>query len=124
MDEAKYEDSRRPAREARKDYHLRNIVLEEELCERVSRWHGGQDTMTYSLCSTGMNDFVSSSMCDAAADELMRPTKFARASEDQEDCDDLIATLQDLADYPDENTAEHMGCSTKDSGYATWLMDS
>ena len=59
----KYEDTRRPAREVRKDYHLRNIVLDEELCERVSQWHGGQSTMTYSLCSTGMNNFVSASMC-------------------------------------------------------------
>jgi len=118
----KYNDPRRPARETRKDYHLRNVVLEPELVERIFQWHGGQSTMTYSLASTGMSDFVSPSMCDAAADELMRPGKFPSSPEDQADCDDLIATLQDLADYPDENTAEYMGCSTTDSGYATWLM--
>jgi hypothetical protein len=118
----KYDDPRRTAREARKDYHLRNVVLDEELVERIFQWHGGQNTMTYSLASTGLNDFVSPSMCDAAADELAQAPKHPLSPEDEEDRHDLWATLQDLADYPDENTAEHMGCSTSDSGYATWLM--
>lgn len=67
-------------------------------------------------------ELVSPSMLDAAADELEQPGKFPLPPEDQADCDDLIATFRDLADYPDENTAEYMGCSTHDSGYATWLM--
>jgi len=118
----KYDDPRRPAREKREDYHLRNIVLEPELCQRVADWAGGTDCFVRSLCSNGWDDFVSASMCDAAADALMRPGKFPLDAELQADKDDLIATLQDLADYPDENTAEYMGCSTSHSGYATWLM--
>ena len=117
-----YTDKRREARETREDYHLRNIVLEPELVERIMQWHGGMNTMTYSLGSVGMSDFVSASMLDAAADELARPGKHPLPAEDEADCHDLWATLSDLADYPDENTAEHMGCSTTDSGYATWLM--
>ena len=119
----KYHDERLEERRARKDYHLRNIVMDEALTSRVFDWHGGQFTMTYSLASTGKGDLVSASMLDAAADELEVPSKHPVSAEDKEDCDDLIATLRDLADYPDEDTAERMGLYPHDSGYATWLMD-
>ena len=117
-----YTDERREAREAREDYHLRNIVMDEDLVQRVFDWHGGMYTMTYSLASTGLQDFVSASMLDAAADELARPPKHQLEPELEADRHDLWATLSDLADYPDENLASEMGCSTSDSGYATWLM--
>ena len=115
-----YTDERREAREAQKDYHLRNIVLDEELVERVFNWHSGMYSMMYSLASTGLHDFVSASMLDAAADELSR--RGCIRDEDEADHHDLWATLSDLANYPDENTADYMGCSTSDSGDATWLM--
>lgn len=118
-----YTDERREAREDREDYHLRNIIMDEELVQRAFDWHGGMYSMMYSLASTGLSDFVSASMLDAAADELARPTKHALEDEDEADRHDLWATLSDLADYPDENTAEYMGTSTSDSGYATWLME-
>lgn len=120
METYDYTDERREAREAREDYHLRNIVLDEELVQRVFDWHSGMYSMMYSLASTGLHDFVSASMLDAAADELSR-RGFVR-DEDAADHHDLWGTLSDLADYPYGDTADAMGCSTSDSGYATWLM--
>jgi hypothetical protein len=124
MEDTMTGDPRRPQREKRPTYHLRNIVLDLELVDRIDSWHGGMNTMVYSLASTGREELVSPSMCDAAADELEQPSKFPRDEETQADLDDLIATLRDLADYPDESTAEAYGLDSTDSGYATWLMDS
>ena len=118
-----YTDERREAREARADYHLRNIVMDEDLVRRCHEWHGGQYTMMYSLASTGQSDFVSQSMLDAAADELGRPGKFPVDDPGwHAEQHDLWCELSDLAHDPDESTAEACGCSTSDSGQATWLM--
>lgn len=122
----KYDDPRRPAREARKDYHLRNVLLPMELTDRLGAWEGwisGGPPPMYILGSNARaGELVSPSMLDAAADELEIPGKFPLPAEDQTDCDDLIATMRDLADYPDEDTAKSHGLETTDSGLATWLM--
>lgn len=112
----KYHDGRREAREARADYHKRDVAMEPELNQRVADWAGGTDCFVRGLCSNGWSHYVSPSMIDAAADALMRPGKFPLDAELQADCDDLIGTLQDLADYPGE---QRYG---DDSGYATHLM--
>lgn len=122
MAKDKYYDPRRARRERRPEYHLRNVILGEDLVEQLFAWHGGQNTYVYSLASVGMSNLVSPSMIDAAADELMRPGKYPLKAKYRREKDELIATLQDLADYPDEHTAEEAGLSTSDSGYATWLM--
>ena len=106
-----------------KEFHRRNLILPEELCTRVSHWHGGQSTMTYSLCSTGQSDYVSASMAEAAADELERPGKFPLSTELQADCDDLVGELRAFAAFASEHTTKEAGVGDVDSGYATWLME-
>lgn len=127
MSTDKYDDPRRPAREARADYHLRNILMETELVDRCAAWEawmsGGPPPMYILGSNARAGELVSASMLDAAADELEIPGKFPSSPEDQADCDDLIAQFRDLADYHAENTAEAHGLESTDSGYATWLME-
>ena len=101
------------------DYHKRNIELPHDVWERVNSWHGGQNSLTYSLVSLGMEDYVSCSMIDAAADELegaggKYDTPELRA--------DRLETAGLLRMVSFEDGREHRSSEGQESGYATWLM--
>lgn len=83
----------------------RDLVLPTELCTRVSEWHGGQWTPTYSLCSTGACDYVSPSMVEAAADELEGPAGPYDTPELRADREDLADELRLMVAYPEEYRA-------------------
>jgi len=101
------------------DYHLRNLILPEDYAERVLEWHGGQGSYAYSLGSTGMSNFVSASMIDAAVGELERDQGGSwMTKEQEEELEKLIGDLDMVARFSSEFTAEEAN-----SRYATWLME-
>lgn len=107
--------------------HRRNIILDQDLTERVSFWHGGQFTFTYSLCSCGLNDYVSVSMIKACISELESDLENWSTDTDFidkiEELEELIDDLSAIIANPDEHTTlAHTG-EDKDSGYATWLQE-
>ena len=51
-------------------WRQRQIILPEELVERLFQVHGGQGDPVYALASSGMRNLVSLSMMDAALDTL------------------------------------------------------
>lgn len=111
------------------EYHRRNVILPHEVRETLQGWTGGQSSMTYSLMSTGMNDYVSPSMIDAAVSELEYDLGKLKAKKDREskklakELEELIGELDGIARFSDEfSTLEYTG-EDKDSGYATWLME-
>jgi hypothetical protein len=125
------------AHEGDPDYHRRNVILpygeraDQSLALRVLDWHGGQNSMLYSLGSTGMSDYVSPSMIDAGVDELesiahkQKTTKKGHrlSKNDMRELKDLIGELDAVARFSSEFTTEEAGLGDVDSGYATWLME-
>jgi len=104
-------------------WRRRQIIMEPELVERVSEWHGGQSTPTYALASWGLHHFVSLSMIDAALRELKRTRARERqadarmTSEDRRSLRDLIGDLETLRTYWKESSAHEAGASQDDDGY-------
>ena len=83
---------------------IMDIILPSELCTRVSEWHGGQWTPTYSLCSTGMENYVSLAMVEAAAEELENVALGWEPGREELDADrlDLAGELRLILSYPEE----------------------
>ena len=83
----------------------RDLVLPTDLCTRVSEWHSGQWSATYSLCSTGACDYVSPTMIEAAADELEGSAGQYDTPELRADREDLAGELRLVLAYPEEYRA-------------------
>jgi len=83
----------------------RDLILPSELCTRVSEWHSGQWSATYSLSSTGAGDYVSPAMVEAAADELEGPAGRYDTPELRADREDLAGELRTMLAYPEEHRA-------------------
>ena len=83
----------------------RNLILPSDLCERVASWHGGQWSACYSLCSTGLCDYVSVAMLEDAADELEASAGKYDTPELRADREDLAGELRTMAAYPEEYQA-------------------
>ena len=89
-----------------KNSDTRDLILPTELCTRVSEWHGGMFTACYSLCSTGLSDYVSPAMVDAAADELEGLAGQYDTPELRADREDLAGELRTMLAYPEEHRAD------------------
>lgn len=83
----------------------RDLVLPSDLCRRVSEWHGGQGSDCYSLCSTGLSDYVSPAMVEAAADELEGPAGPYDTPEMRAERAALADDLRMVTAYPEEHRA-------------------
>ena len=82
---------------------IRDLILPTDLCTRVSEWHGGMWSACYSLCSTGMGDYVSLAMIEAAADELdLAATVNNNDPISRADCRDLEGELRAMLIFPEE----------------------
>jgi hypothetical protein len=81
---------------------IKDIILPSEICTRVSEWHGGMWTPTYSLCSTGLENYVSLEMVEAAADELEAPHGGSFPPWCDADREDLAGELRLILAYPEE----------------------
>ncbi len=114
-----------------KNYHRRNLIVDRDLVLRAMDWHGGQGSMVYSFASTGLEDYVSPSMIDAAVAELeadlvsnKKAPKDRRLNRKEvRELKDLIGELDAVARFSSEHTTKEAGVGDVDSGYATWLME-
>lgn len=114
----------RMAEPGQKAYHRRNIIVDRDLVLRAMDWHGGQGSMVYSFASTGLENYVSPSMIDAAVQELesdLRRTP--KGSDERKDLEGIIGELDSVARFSSEHTTKEHGLGDVDSGYATWLME-
>lgn len=97
-------------------YHRRNLILDPKLVEALFQWHGGQFTPTYSLASTGMNNYVSQSMIERAVRELSSFKSSIKGKEKKH----LLKTIDELnmvLHYPEEYSTKAAGLGDEDAGY-------
>lgn len=97
-------------------YHRRNLILDPELVQALFEWHGGQFTPTYSLASTGMNNYVSQSMIERAVRELSSFKSSIKGKEKKH----LLKTIDELnmvLHYPEEYSTKAAGLGDEDAGY-------
>lgn len=97
--------------------HKRHLILSSDIIERLSQWHGGQWTATYSLLSTGLNNLVSPAMVEAAIDELASVEKRIKDKKTLGELYILIGDLQMMVDYPEEFDARAAGMDVKEYKY-------
>lgn len=108
-----------------KNYHRRNVILDDEIALAAMDWHGGQGSMVYSLASTAhAGKLVSPAMLDAAVAELEanKPLPKGYSKKDRKDLDDLIGELDARARFSDEFTIREATGEDIDDGESTWLM--
>lgn len=84
--------------EQNKEWRRRQVILPTEIYVALQEWHGGQNSATYALMSTGGSDLVSLSMLDAAAAELRR-SKGPRGSGAQALADEIETVRQYWREY-------------------------
>lgn len=92
-------------------YETRDIILTEEILKPLASWHGGQDSYTYSLLSTGR---TSMEYLEGAIRELNRDKKALKfhkgyTKKDRLELRNLISELEMLSEYPEEFTAKSYG---------------
>jgi hypothetical protein len=109
------------------EWNRRHLLIDEHI-EPLSYWHGGQNSMVYSLMSTGMEGYVSQGMIQAAIDELEYDLRKAKkrpgglSKSDIRELETLISDLQMIVIDPDSHSVEESGLETPDSWeYSTWI---
>lgn len=92
-------------------WRKKQLVLPEEVVEQLALWHGGQNTATYRLMSTGMRNLVSPAMIYDA--ELELESIKARGQE-KKDLEELLGELEGIRRFWQEHTGQSAGMDLMD----------
>jgi len=120
--------SKRRKRNPADAFHRRNLILPDGLAEKVSHWHGGQFTPTYSLSSTGDHSYVSQAMIKDAIDELSRIKRSGKSTQggyaykfpakEWKELREIISELDMVLHYPSEFSTMAAFGEDEDAGYS------
>lgn len=106
-----------------KSFYRRNLIIDPDLVERASHWHGGQGTALYSFTSTASHDYVSPSMIQSAIGDLeYSKSKLSRHNRSRKELDEIIGELDAIMNFPSEFSTKEAGLGDVDAGYDEQAM--